>query len=170
MYAKSFLRKLPMKPLERNVALPISYFLIALFGAENVIIPTLNHGNIYFIIAFAFVSIVYLFLGICYFTPLFSKKWFRLLQLIAACIMFISIMAASIIIHQMGILKTITILHITFFIISSIILLFNCKTLIRNKFLWIIFMFLIPLAGCICFLIWRNQQFKQNTENLYNVS
>ena len=153
-----------MKPLKRHVISPIVFFLFAILGAQKIILPSILKGNIYLIVAWAFVSVAFLFLGICYYTPLFSKKWYRWLYLVASTVFFISITAEIVIIHQMSILKLLTIWHITFFVICMI-LLFTRKTLLRNKFLWVILMSFIPLAGSIYFLIWHNRQIKQNPGN-----
>ena len=148
-----------MKPLERNIVWPIVFFIMALGGGQR-IMPLLKQENIYLIIAWTFVSVAFLFLGICYFTPLFSKKWYRWLYLIAGIAFLISIIAEWAVIDQMGIWKILKILHFSLFAVS-LVLLFYFKTSLRNKFLWAILMFFIPFAGSIYFFI----RYKQKSEN-----
>ena len=77
--------------MERHVGWAFMYFAFALsMPVRAMTILRLEHGNIYLLIAFSFVSIVSIFLCVCYFTPLFSKKWIKWLSLIIGCVLLFS--------------------------------------------------------------------------------
>jgi len=158
-----------MKPLERNFMMPISDFILVLLLVQKIILPPINHGNFYLNGTFAFLSVSFLFLGVCYFSPLYYKKWYRLLGIIVGFVLFISFNTEALMFYYQfgigwGLLHVLAFNHFLLFIPSLIILLTNYKIKVPNKLIWSIVMFFIPVAGSFYFLIWRMIQLEKSPE------
>jgi len=66
----------------------VSLFLCSLvFVMRAALVHRLEYGNVYFVIAFMFIAVLFLFLGISTFFPRISRKWILLVCVMIVCIL-----------------------------------------------------------------------------------
>ncbi len=80
--------------MERKINYIVLFFAFApLMALRAFLVSQYEYGNIYLIIAYSFLSVLGLFLGVCYFGQFISVKKIKWLDVFFCCALIITIIA-----------------------------------------------------------------------------